>query len=121
MIIRSGFNVYPSEVEAVLCSFPGIQRAAVVGRRESDGNEEILAFVETAGHAPPDMDRLQAHIASHLAPYKRPARIIPVEALPTTLSGKILKRSLLASYVGSGAESEPCVSDIARSSQRENP
>ncbi len=95
MIIRSGFNVYPGEVEAVLCHFPGIQRAAVVGRKESDGNEAILAFVETVGHVPPDMDRLNAYLADHLAPYKRPSQVIAVEAFPMTHSGKVLKRSLL--------------------------
>lgn len=100
MIIRSGFNVYPGEVEAVLCQFPGIQRAAVIGRGESDGNEEILAFVETVDHTPLDMERLQAHIADNLAPYKRPARVIPVDAFPMTHSGKVLKRNLLASCPG---------------------
>jgi acyl-CoA synthetase (AMP-forming)/AMP-acid ligase II len=96
MIIRSGFNVYPGEVEAVLCHFPGIQRAAVVGRKESDGNEEVLAFVETVGHVPPDMGSLNAYLADHLAPYKRPSQVIAVEAFPMTHSGKVLKRQLLA-------------------------
>lgn len=96
MIIRSGFNVYPGEVEAVLCHFPGVQRAAVVGRREADGNEEILAFVETVGHVPPDLERLNAYLADHLAPYKRPSQVIAVEAFPMTHSGKVLKRQLLA-------------------------
>lgn len=98
MIIRSGFNVYPGEVEAVLGSFPGIQRAAVLGRREADGNEEILAFVETTDHIAPDLARLQAHLADHLAPYKRPSRIIAVEAFPMTHSGKVLKRQLLQDW-----------------------
>lgn len=98
MIIRSGFNVYPGEVEAVLVAFTGIQRAAVMGRSESDGNEEILAFVETTGPRPLDMDKLQAHIANHLAPYKRPARVIAVEAFPMTLSGKVLKRQLVEDF-----------------------
>jgi len=95
MIIRSGFNVYPGEVEAVLNQHPSIQRAAVVGRRESDGNEEVLAFVETVAGAPLDLPALQAHVADHLAPYKRPSRYIAVDALPMTHSGKVLKRSLL--------------------------
>jgi acyl-coenzyme A synthetase/AMP-(fatty) acid ligase len=42
------------------------------------------------------MARLQAHIADHLAPYKRPVRIMSVEAFPMTHSGKVLKRQLLA-------------------------
>ncbi|MEO6291622.1 MAG: class I adenylate-forming enzyme family protein [Burkholderiaceae bacterium] len=98
MIIRSGFNVYPGEVEVVLSAFPGIERAAVAGRREADGNEEILAFIETMGHQALDMVALQAYIAEHLAPYKRPSRILPVESFPMTLSGKVLKRQMLADW-----------------------
>jgi acyl-CoA synthetase (AMP-forming)/AMP-acid ligase II len=98
MIIRSGFNVYPGEVEAVLNSFDGIQRSAVLGRRESDGNEKILAFVEPAPDAVIDMAALQAFIRENLAPYKRPARVVPIASLPMTHSGKVLKRSLLELY-----------------------
>ena len=98
MIIRSGFNVYPGEVEAALTGFPGVRRAAVVGRKQQDGNEEILAFIETVASEGPDMAALDAHLQAHLAPYKRPARILRVDTLPTTLSGKILKRSLLEDY-----------------------
>ncbi len=96
MIIRSGFNVYPGEVESVLTHFPGIQRAAVVGRKEQDGNEEILAFVETAQNAPLDQAALKAYLADHLAPYKRPSQVVVVGHMPMTHSGKILKRDLLA-------------------------
>jgi acyl-CoA synthetase (AMP-forming)/AMP-acid ligase II len=100
MIIRSGFNVYPGEVEAALTGFPGVRRAAVVGRKQQDGNEEILAFIETERNESLDLTALGAHVNANLAPYKRPSRILQVEALPTptTLSGKILKRSLLEDY-----------------------
>jgi acyl-CoA synthetase (AMP-forming)/AMP-acid ligase II len=95
MIIRSGFNVYPGEVEVVLAAFPGIERVAVVGRREADGNEEILAFIEAVSHQNIDLIALQAYAAEHLAPYKRPSRIVQVDAFPMTLSGKVLKRQLV--------------------------
>jgi acyl-CoA synthetase (AMP-forming)/AMP-acid ligase II len=97
MIIRSGFNVYPGEVEAVLCHFPGVQRAAVVGRKVSDGNEDIIAFIEVEPDVSLDMTALNAYVADNLAPYKRPAQVLVVDAFPMTLSGKILKRELLAS------------------------
>lgn len=104
MIIRSGFNVYPGEVEAVLNRHPAIQRSAVVGRRQSDGNEEIWAFFETAGQrdgADKELQAaLQAHMAENLAPYKRPSRFIAVDSLPMTQSGKVLKRSLLEQFPG---------------------
>lgn len=98
MIIRSGFNVYPGEVEAALHDFPGIRRAAVVGRKQQDGNEEVLAFVETDTADPIDLQALDRHLSARLAPYKRPSRVVRLDALPMTLSGKVLKRSLLETY-----------------------
>ena len=98
MIIRSGFNVYPGEVENVLNQHPRVQRSAVVGRRERDGNETVLAFVETVGGQPLDdteLAALQALLRAQLAPYKQPSQILSIEALPMTHSGKVLKRALL--------------------------
>ena len=74
-----------------------MHRSAVVGRREADGNESVIAFIEVPpGQPAPDMAALQAHLAAHLSPYKQPAQIVCVPAFPMTLSGKILKRELLA-------------------------
>jgi malonyl-CoA/methylmalonyl-CoA synthetase len=95
MIIRSGFNVYPGEVEAVLNAFPAVQRAAVAGRPEADGNEEVLAFVQLRPGATLDTDALQAHLRANLAPYKQPAHVHVVPELPMTGNGKVLKRELL--------------------------
>jgi malonyl-CoA/methylmalonyl-CoA synthetase len=95
MIIRSGFNVYPGEVEAVLNAFPAIARSAVVGRAEADGNEQVEAFVELRHGAALDSGALQAHLTEHLAPYKRPAVVRTVAEFPMTGSGKVLKRKLL--------------------------
>ena len=94
MIIRSGFNVYPAEVEGVLNAFPAIHNSAVVGRREEDGNEEVVAFVETTPGGLDDA-ALNAYLRERLSPYKRPSRIIPIDALPMTGTGKVLKRQLL--------------------------
>lgn len=94
MIIRSGFNVYPSEVEHVLNSFAGIQRSAVVGQPEADGNEAVIAFVVQDTTLPPDHDALQAHLREYLAPYKRPTRIIAIDELPVNANGKVMKREL---------------------------
>jgi long-chain acyl-CoA synthetase len=96
MIIRSGFNVYPGEVEAVLMTYAGVLRAAVMGRKQADGNEEILAFIEPKAGVSLDTDALLAHANTHLAAYKRPARVTLVTEMPMTLSGKVLKRELLA-------------------------
>ena len=96
MIVRSGFNVYPAEVEAVLNHFPAIQRSAVIGQAESAGNEAVIAFVELRPEAALDRAALDRHLAEHLAPYKRPAEVHVIDALPTTLSGKLIKRHLRA-------------------------
>lgn len=94
LIIRSGFNVFPLEVETALNAHPGVSQSAVVGRAAADGNEEVVAFVQAApGHAPTP-DELGAWAGGRLAPYKRPARIVLVEALPAAPSGKVLKHVL---------------------------
>ena len=96
MIIRSGFNVYPSEVEHALNSFPGIQRSAVVGQAEADCNEAVIAFVVQDAANPPDEAALKEHLREHLAPYKRPSRIIAIDELPVNANGKVMKRELQA-------------------------
>ena len=109
MIIRSGFNVYPGEVENAINQHPLIQRSAVLGRRQPDGNEAVLAFVETVGGqalAEADLDSLQQQLRTQLAPYKLPSRIVVVDALPMTHSGKVLKRALLERVEGQAGDGE---------------
>lgn len=93
LIIRSGFNVFPVEVEAVLNTHPAVSQSAVVGR-PVHGNEEVVAFVELAPGAHATADELAAHCAATLAPYKRPAEIVILPALPAAPSGKVLKGKL---------------------------
>ena len=94
MIIRSGFNVYPAEVELALNQLPGVQRSAVVGRPEKDGNEEIIAFIELSPGASFDETAARARLREQLAPYKLPSHIVPLAELPTSTNGKVLKRQL---------------------------
>lgn len=98
MIIRSGFNVYPGEVEAVFLAWPGVQKAAVAGRKTADGNEDILAFIEPKPGAHIDLEALKAHAHEHLSPYKRPSAVTLVAEMPMTLSGKVLKRELVEQW-----------------------
>jgi long-chain acyl-CoA synthetase len=93
VIIRSGFNVYPVEVETVLASHPDVVLAAVVGRTVA-GNEEVVAFVEPVAGRTPDPAALAAWCADRLAPYKRPAEIVVMDALPAAPTGKLLKKPL---------------------------
>ncbi|GAQ26516.1 acyl--CoA ligase [Ralstonia insidiosa] len=96
MIIRSGFNVYPAEIESVLNAYPSIERSAVVGRPAQDGNENIEAYVQLrAGEAFDEM-RLRGYLSEQLAPYKQPTVIRCVAEFPMSSSGKILKKHLTA-------------------------
>ena len=99
LIIRSGFNVYPPEVEAAIASHPGVALAAVVGRAVPD-NEEVVAFVQPRAPGALDLDELAAHVAERLAPYKRPAEYLLRETLPLTAAGKVRKQILISELEG---------------------
>lgn len=93
MIIRSGFNVYPAEVEKVIASWPDVAQCAVVGR-PCEGDEEVLAFVEPLEGRQVDTTALAGYLRQHLAPYKLPSRIVVLARLPASGTGKILKAAL---------------------------
>ncbi len=101
MIIRSGFNVYPAEIEAVLSSHDAVVQCAVVGRPVA-GNEEVVAFVQLLQGTKTSVADLMAHVAPQLTSYKRPSEIIVLDALPATSTGKILKHKLAESLRGAG-------------------
>ncbi len=93
LIIRSGFNVYPVEVEQVLNSHPAIVQSAVVGR-QVEGNEEIVAFVELADGVALARDELETYLRERLSPYKVPAEIRAMVQLPAAPTGKLLKSEM---------------------------
>jgi acyl-CoA synthetase (AMP-forming)/AMP-acid ligase II len=95
LVIVSGFNVYPAEVEAELAAHPSVTLAAVIGRRRA-GNEEVIAFVQPAPGARVSEAELAQFLKPRLAPYKQPARIVVMEQLPAAPTGKILKARLKA-------------------------
>lgn len=95
LIIRSGFNVYPPEVEAVLSACPGVIQVAVAGRRVP-GNEEVIAFAITDGTLSTQALRDWAH--ARLTGYKVPAHVVVVPDMPMTAAGKVRKHELLARY-----------------------
>lgn len=108
MIIRSGFNVYPAEVEAVLSSHRDVVQSAVVGR-SVDGNEEVVAFVQLIQGSKMTPADLTAFINPQLTSYKRPSVIIVLDALPATSTGKILKHKLAESLQGTASRTEPAI------------
>ncbi|MGE4611934.1 MAG: AMP-binding protein [Paracoccaceae bacterium] len=95
LIIRSGFNVYPPEVEAMLTRHPNILQAAVVGRNIS-GNEEILAFLLTNGGL--SEVEVKAWLHDRLVGYKIPQHVLIIDSFPTAPTGKILKHKLTEVY-----------------------
>lgn len=94
LIIHSGFNVYPIEVESVINTHPSVRVSAVVGQPAADGNEQVIAFVEIKDGEKFDAAALHDYLVDRLSPYKRPEKILRVATIPTTASGKLLKHQL---------------------------
>jgi long-chain acyl-CoA synthetase len=94
LIIVSGFNVYPAEVEEMLLLHPLVLEAAVVGVPHPHTGEAVKAYVVTPPDADVDEDALIEHSLDHLARYKCPTKIIFVDALPRNATGKLVRRSL---------------------------
>ncbi len=94
MVIVGGYNVYPREVDEVLCMHPSIADAATVGTPDAYRGERLCAFVIVRAGASATQDELIAHCAKNLARYKLPSSIMIVPALPKTTVGKTDKRAL---------------------------
>ncbi|MGH9246686.1 MAG: benzoate-CoA ligase family protein [Acidimicrobiales bacterium] len=99
MIKPGGIWVSPAEVENALVKHDDVLEAAVVGARDAAGLETVVAFVvPRAGHSI-DADAIERHCRTEMAAFKRPRRVIPVDGLPKTATGKIRRfvlRELLA-------------------------
>jgi long-chain acyl-CoA synthetase len=93
MILVSGFNVYPNEVEEVLSSHPQVMEAAVVGVPDEHSGEAVRAFVVTREGGASE-EELRAWCREKLTGYKIPRQIIFRDSLPKTNVGKILRREL---------------------------
>ncbi|MFV0279393.1 MAG: long-chain-fatty-acid--CoA ligase [Rhodoblastus sp.] len=92
MILVSGFNVYPNEVEATMAEHPDILECAVVGLPDSGSGEKVALYV--VPRKPVSKEELSKFAEANLAGYKRPRVIEFREALPKTNVGKILRREL---------------------------
>ena len=95
--IVGGFNVYPREIEEVLCSHPDIEQAAALGVPDAYRGEVIAAWVVLRTGSSVTRAALQAYCAERLASYKRPQIITLATELPRTTVGKIDKSQLLDS------------------------
>ena len=95
LIIVSGFNVYPKEVEDVLIDYPGIAEVGVIGVPHPHTGEAVKAFVVAEPGVHLDEDALIEHCKSELARYKCPSKVLFVDQLPRNVSGKLLRRELM--------------------------
>jgi long-chain acyl-CoA synthetase len=93
MVLVSGFNVYPNEVEDVLAMHPGVLECAVIGVPDPTSGEAVKAYVVRRDPALTE-EELKAFLAQHLTGYKRPRHIEFRDELPKTNVGKILRRAL---------------------------
>ncbi len=96
MIIVSGFNVYPNEVEAIVAACPGVAECACVGAPDEKSGEMVCLFVTTTPGAALAETDVVAHCRRELAAYKVPRRVRFLDALPKSSVGKILRKDLRA-------------------------
>lgn len=94
LIIVSGFNVYPAEVEDVIARDPAVEAVAVLGEPDAKTGETVVAWVVPQAGATVDLEGLRARCRAQLARYKCPTRVTVVDALPRTATGKVLRRAL---------------------------
>lgn len=94
MVIRGGYNVYPSDIEEVILQIPQVQTAAVVGRPHSVLGEELVAFVVLRAGETVSTNEINRYIFRNLANYKLPDHIYLISDMPTILAGKIDKKVL---------------------------
>lgn len=94
MIIVSGFNVYPNEVEAVIASCPGVMESACIGVADEKTGEAVKSFVVKVEGATLSEEDVINHCREHLTAYKVPKQIRFIDQLPKSNVGKILRRDL---------------------------
>ena len=94
MIIVSGFNVYPNEVEAVATACPGVLECACIGVPDQKTGEAVKLFVVRMPNATLTAEELVAHCRKEMTAYKTPRAVQFVDALPKSNVGKILRREL---------------------------
>ncbi|MET0341301.1 MAG: class I adenylate-forming enzyme family protein [Polyangiales bacterium] len=99
MIISGGFNVYPSDLEAVLAQHPDVVEAAVVGVPSERWGETPVAFVVTHDAARGDADALASWVNERVGKNQRLSALLLVPSLPRSAIGKVLKRELRDQYV----------------------
>jgi long-chain acyl-CoA synthetase len=101
MILVSGFNVYPNEVEEVIAGHPGVLEVAVIGLPDEHSGEAVTAYVVRKDPTLTE-EQLKGHCRAGLTGYKSPKSIVFRESLPKTNVGKVLRRVLRDEVLGKG-------------------
>jgi 2-aminobenzoate-CoA ligase len=97
MIISAGYNIAGPEVESALLQHPAVAECGVVGVPDEDRGQIVQAFVVTKpGHLPgPELaEALQEHVKQTIAPFKYPRKVVFVDTLPRTETGKLQRFKL---------------------------
>jgi long-chain acyl-CoA synthetase len=100
LIIVSGFNVYPAEVEEVLATHPAVAEVGVLGVPHPHDGEAVKAYVVLEQGASVDEDALVEHARDYLARYKCPSKVVFVDRLPRNAAGKLIRRELEGTVLG---------------------
>jgi long-chain acyl-CoA synthetase len=105
MILVSGFNVYPNEIESVVMMHPGVADCAVIGVPDERSGEAVKLFVVRKD---PKLSKeaILAHCKTQITGYKRPHQIVFRDTLPKTPVGKILRRELRDEHIRQQTQSE---------------
>jgi o-succinylbenzoate---CoA ligase len=93
VINTGGEKVWPADVERVLATHPAIAEVAVWRRDDAEWGQRVVAWVVPRG-TPPTLEAVRAHVIDVLAPWAAPKELVVVTALPRSVSGKVLRRSL---------------------------
>jgi fatty-acyl-CoA synthase len=94
MIVSGGENVFPSEVEQLLLSHPGIRDATVIGVTDPHWGARLRAYVVKRPDARLSVESVRRHVRAQLATYKVPRDVIFVKRIPRSPTGKVVKAQL---------------------------
>ncbi len=100
LIISGGYNIYPREIEDVLATHPGVAEVAVLGVPDADFGEQVVAVIVPREGDAPSAEEIVAFCRERVAAYKKPRRVLFVEALPRNALGKVQKHHLVPLVTG---------------------
>jgi acyl-CoA synthetase (AMP-forming)/AMP-acid ligase II len=103
-IIRGGENIAPAELEEVLIEHPQVRNVAVVGVEDPQWGQAIIAVVVPAPGRDPDPEELREHVRKTLRGSRTPDRVVFRDELPTTPTGKVLRREIVEELRAAPAE-----------------